>query len=66
LEERELEKCPFLARLDDTWVADISFIPEKYRLDVQRAEKILTRCLSLWLEVLEAEAPQAQLSKESR
>ncbi len=53
LGEQELEECPFLAKLDGTWVADISFIPEKYRLDVQRAEGILTNCLNLWLRTVE-------------
>ncbi|MEJ5375799.1 MAG: S16 family serine protease [bacterium] len=53
LEDSELEHCPFLTRLNETWVVDLSFIPEKYRLDVQRAEKILTRCLNSWLKVIE-------------
>jgi hypothetical protein len=29
-------------------VLDLSFIPEKYRLDSQRAESIVKRSLSLW------------------
>jgi ATP-dependent Lon protease len=53
LEPAMLEACPFLGRRDGVWVIDLSVIPEKYRLDVRRAEIILNRCLSRWLEVVE-------------
>jgi len=55
LEEQELEECPFLARLEGIWVVDLSFIPEKYRLDIPRAEMILAKCLRAWLDVLEGQ-----------
>jgi ATP-dependent Lon protease len=53
LEPSEIDKCPFLATQDGIHVADISFIPEKYRLDVTRAENILNRALTHWLNIVE-------------
>ena len=47
------DACPFLARRDGIYVADLSFIPEKYRLDVHRAERILNRALTHWLDSIE-------------
>jgi ATP-dependent Lon protease len=47
-----LRSCCFLAQQDGITVADLSFIPEEYRLDVQRAEKIFVRCLRKWLETI--------------
>lgn len=52
LEAPEFEVCPFVARQDGIYVADLSYIPEKYRLDVQRAETILNRSLTHWLNTL--------------
>ena len=52
--EREiLESCPFLKKVDGIYCVDLSFIPEKYRLDVKHAEEILVRCLKRWVEVVE-------------
>lgn len=65
LEDQLLESCPFLGKLDETWVADLSFIPEKYRLDVQRAERILTRCLGIWLDALQGQEVSFQPATES-
>ena len=50
LEPAEIDACPFLTRQDGIYVADLSFIPEKYRLDVHRAERILNRALTHWLD----------------
>ncbi len=50
LEPAAMDVCPFLARRDGIYVADLSFIPEKYRLDVHRAERILNRALTHWLD----------------
>lgn len=47
------ESAPFLARRDGIWMLDLAPIPEKYRLDVRRAERILARGLEGWLEVVE-------------
>lgn len=47
-----LEACPFLAKEDDIYVVDLSFIPEKYRLDIARAEKILNNCVGKWFEAV--------------
>jgi ATP-dependent Lon protease len=52
-----LETCPFLGLRDGVHVVDLAFIPEKYRLDTQRAEKLLARCLTRWLQVVECLAP---------
>ena len=40
---------PFITTHDGIYVADVGFIPEKYRLDVKRMEKILSQCLAEWL-----------------
>ena len=45
-----LDECFFVGRRNGIWVADLSAIPEKYRLDTTRAEKILDRCLERWLD----------------
>ena len=36
----------------------LSFIPEKYRLDVKHAEKILNQSLREWLLTVENAAPE--------
>ena len=54
-----LDACPFLAKQNDIYVVDLSFIPEKYRLDVKHAEKILNQCLREWLVTVENRAPEA-------
>ena len=48
-----LKACPFLSKEDDITMVDLTFIPEKYRLDIARAEKILRSCLKEWLEAVE-------------
>ena len=62
-----LETCPFLSNKDGVYAPTVAFIPEKYRLDGRRAEEILDRCLSKWLNIVEKreeepEAPAAQSS----
>ncbi|MHC1727528.1 MAG: S16 family serine protease [Syntrophobacteraceae bacterium] len=52
LSASELDECPFLGKSDGIYVVDLSFIPEKYRLDQERAEKILHRSLEHWLETV--------------
>ena len=52
VESPEIDTCPFITRQDGIVVADLSFIPEKYRLDVQRAETILNRTLTHWLDTI--------------
>jgi endopeptidase La len=49
----EVDACPFLGKLDSIYTVDLSFIPEKYRLDVKQAEEILNRCLEQWLVAVE-------------
>ena len=53
LDPGHLEACPFLCRRDNIHVMDLSYIPEKYRLDPRRAEVILTGCLRDWLTAVE-------------
>ena len=48
-----LADCPFLAVRHGIQVLDLSFIPEKYRLDMKRVETILNRCLGEWLNTVE-------------
>ena len=52
LTDESLERCPFLAEKDGIYAPTVAFIPEKYRLDVRRAEEILDRCLSKWLSIV--------------
>jgi ATP-dependent Lon protease len=47
-----LGSCRFLAQQAGITIADLSFVPEAYRLDVQRAEKIFIRCLRKWMETI--------------
>ncbi len=49
----DLDACRFLGRINRIYVMDLSFIPEKYRLDRKRARSILTGCLKQWLLTLE-------------
>ena len=44
---------PVPAKKEGVLVVDLAYIPEKYRLDVQRAEQILTESLSQWLRTYE-------------
>jgi len=54
-----LDSCPFLAKRHGIYMVDLSFIPEKYRLDVKRAEAILNQCLVDWLITVETAASEA-------
>lgn len=47
-----LKSCPYLKRLKGIYVIDLGFIPEKYRLDVQRAERVLNLSIAQWLDAL--------------
>ncbi len=49
-----LHECPFLAETDGIYSTTISFIPEKYRLTVKRAEEILDNGISKWLQMMQA------------
>ena len=52
-EAGQLDVCPFLTKHDGIYVVDLSSIPERYRLDVKRTEKILNQCLREWLITVE-------------
>jgi hypothetical protein len=51
-DDDELNSCPFLAVKEGVRVIDMRFIPEKYRLDGKRAERIINESLSNWLEAV--------------
>jgi len=53
LDAKTLSQVPFLACEENVYMVDLSFIPEKYRLDVKRAERILATALSNWLVEVE-------------
>jgi endopeptidase La len=55
LSTEQLDDCPFLIKRNGIYTIDLSFIPEKYRLDVKRAERILNRSLQQWLAALEGQ-----------
>ena len=58
LTDELLESCPFLTKKDGVYAPTVAFIPEKYRLDIRRAEEILDRCLSKWLSIVEGKSEQ--------
>lgn len=51
LSDELLEGCPFLSKSAGVYAPTVGFIAEKYRLDVRRAQEILDRCLSRWLNI---------------
>jgi len=61
LTDELLQSCPFLTGKDGIYAPTVAFIPEKYRLDVRRAEEILDRCLSRWLEIVAGESERESL-----
>jgi endopeptidase La len=65
LTDELLEKCPFLAKTDGIHAPTVAFIPEKYRLDGRRAEEMLDRCISKWLNIVEKskEEPAAPMAQ---
>ena len=48
LGEGAIESASFLSEVDGVTMLDLSVLPEKYRLDVLRAESILMRGLEAW------------------
>ncbi|MBW2110085.1 MAG: AAA family ATPase [Deltaproteobacteria bacterium] len=56
-ETTRLDDCPFLGRKDGVYLVDLSFIPEKYRLDVKNAQAALNRSLGQWLITVEGPDP---------
>jgi endopeptidase La len=54
-----LAECPFLVKKNGVYTISVSFIPEKYRLDVQRSEEILDRGISTWLRIVGEVAVEA-------
>lgn len=65
LPTEQLEACPFIAKNDGIYVVDMSFIPEKYRLDEVRAEQILSAALKNWLAVVEKSGRSPKVSKRA-
>jgi len=52
LDNELLGECPFLEEKDGIYSTTVGFIPEKYRIDVRRAEEILDRGISRWLGIV--------------
>jgi ATP-dependent Lon protease len=48
-----LERCPFVSRQGPVHVADLSPIPERFRLDRGRAELLLQQWFEEWLSAME-------------
>jgi ATP-dependent Lon protease len=48
-----LARCPFVTRHEGFHVVDLNPIPEKYRLDLERAKTLLCRWLERWLDVVD-------------
>jgi ATP-dependent Lon protease len=65
LTDELLESCPFITKKNGIYTPTVAFIPEKYRLDVRRAEEILNRCLSRWLEIVGGEKEQEDLPPQA-
>jgi endopeptidase La len=63
LSPAEMDDCFFLRKQNGIYAVDLGFIPEKYRLDVKRAETILKACLKRWLNVLEDSIRENQPSE---
>lgn len=55
-----LQECPFLAKKDGIYTTTVSFIPEKYRIDVRRAEEFLDAGLSKWLNIISGEGEELE------
>lgn len=53
LPPEELDECCFLGKRNGFYVLDISILPEKYRLDEKRVEKMLNSALKKWLMTVE-------------
>jgi len=56
LESTHVDSCFFLEKRNGIYTVDLSFIREKYRLDVKHAEEILNKCLKKWLATIEDSA----------
>ncbi len=54
LDSSLLNECPFLVKNHGIHMVSLAFIPERYRLDVQRAEELLHGSLRSWLQDVEA------------
>ncbi len=52
VQQAVLDECPFLSLRDGVYEVDMSFIPEKYRIDTDRAQEILHECLTQWLRLV--------------
>ncbi len=53
LNDEALGACPFLTSFDGARVADLSYIPERFRLDMERAQRWFNESLERWLHVVE-------------
>lgn len=63
LSPAEMDGCFFLRKQNGIYAVDLGFVPEKYRLDMKRAEAILNACLKRWLRVIEDSIRENRLSE---
>jgi ATP-dependent Lon protease len=64
LDREQLDKCPFLSNREGIYVVDISYMPEKYRLDAKRAQEILNSGLRNWLSIMDKAVQPPDLETE--
>jgi len=50
METKYVKNCPFLKQVNGIFVADLGFIPEKYRLDIKHAQEILQMATKKWVK----------------
>ncbi|MCL5405931.1 MAG: AAA family ATPase [Deltaproteobacteria bacterium] len=65
LSDELLEGCPFLSKSEGFYAPTVAFIPERYRIDVRRAQEILDHCLSKWLSIAGGKAENEALPARS-
>ncbi len=65
LDPGQLDSCPFLATREGVSVIDMSFIPEKYRLDLTRAQAIISKSLTTWLMTMKGSAEKDETYEEA-
>lgn len=54
-----LGECPFLEEKDGIYSTTVGAIPEKYRIDVRRAEEILDKGITRWLSIVSGRNEEA-------
>ncbi|MEN6439323.1 MAG: S16 family serine protease [Syntrophobacter sp.] len=66
LDDELLGECPFIEEKDGIYSTTVALIPEKYRIDVRRAEEILDKGISRWLRIVTGRDEQEQAPEVCR